>query len=120
MGWYSKQKSGPVYSNVSLIKRSLFQSKNGKLPYHDIILYLRKIWNKNSIEDIDYLVDIALHARKSYFKEDENGLWKVKQKIENLLDPIEIYAKQILSPFTIKETYKLLGNLISQQDYSHF
>lgn len=102
-------KSGPCYSNVSLIKRSLFQSKTRKLPYPEIILFTNNHWIKNestSVEEIKMLVDLALNARKSFFQEDENGLWEVKNQTDDTLDPIINYIKRSLKPFQLKEIIK--------------
>ncbi|MBX9975201.1 sigma-70 family RNA polymerase sigma factor [Cytobacillus firmus] len=107
MNGRSKQKSGPCYSNVSLIKRALYQSRNGSLPYPDIILYMQKNWTtSNKSNDIKLVVDLALNAKKSFFLEDENGLWGIKKQEETLLDEVVAFANAINRPFQLKEVIK--------------
>lgn len=116
MKWSLTHKSGPCYSNVSLIKRSLFQSKSGKLPYPEIVQYVINHWNKNdstSETDVISFVDLALNAPKSFFEEDENGLWGSRSQTDETLDPIINYAKALRKPFQLKELvrkFKLFNN----------
>lgn len=108
MGGYS-QNSGPVYSNVSLIKRALFQSTTGMLPSHEIVLYLVKHWNNTTIEEAEHLVNLALHAKTSFFiEEEDSGLWRIKKHIDTGLDGVFHYMSGQNHPFTAKELSKKL------------
>lgn len=101
------QKSGPCYSNVSLIKKVLFQSKNGSLPIPDIVLNLNLHWSsasKNSLST-EKLVEMALFAPKSFFLENENGLWEVRDHTNAHLDSIIQYAQKLHRQFQVKEMY---------------
>ncbi|MFV8829529.1 sigma-70 family RNA polymerase sigma factor [Alkalihalobacterium sp. APHAB7] len=103
-----RQKSGPVYSNVSLIKRALFQSPKGKLPFHEILVFVNNNWtsgHSNSLP-IDQLVGMALNAPRSFFEEDENGLWGVKYNIDQRLDEIYQIAHQLKQPFLVEDFIK--------------
>ncbi|MDR7316056.1 sigma-70 family RNA polymerase sigma factor [Brevibacillus nitrificans] len=103
-------KSGPCYSNVSLIKRALFQHKNGKLPFHEICLYVKLHWQNQTSQSLttEKLVELALYAPKSFFQEDETGLWEVKRQIDNSLDFIISYMERIHRPIQAKELHKKL------------
>jgi RNA polymerase sigma factor (sigma-70 family) len=101
--------SGPVYSNVSLIKKALFQTNRGKLPYHEIVLYLAKHWNRITLEEAERLVGLALHARLSFFLEDEEtGLWETKKHIDTNLNSVYVYMRNNHYPLSIKELAKKL------------
>jgi len=102
------KKSGPCYSNVSLIKKVLYQSKNGTLPLPDIVFYIQLNWNHQSNNGLssEKLVQMALYAPKSFFQEDENGLWKIKKHIDKNLDLIIDYIRKLHRPFQSKEVFK--------------
>ncbi|KRF39825.1 sigma-70 family RNA polymerase sigma factor [Paenibacillus sp. Soil787] len=104
---YNK-KSGPCYSNVSLIKKAIYQSRNGMLPFPDIVLYLKLNWSYESAISMstDKLVEMALYAPKSFFHENENGLWEAKKQIDNNLDFIIDYVTKLHRPFQLKEVIK--------------
>jgi RNA polymerase sigma factor (sigma-70 family) len=117
MNGMSQQKSGPCYSNVSLIKRALYQSKNGRLPYPDIILFMHKNWNNTTQEsDIKLVVDLALNAKKSFFLEDENGLWGIKHQEESLLDPVITFAKSVQKPFQLQEVMRKIETSFNKNE----
>lgn len=102
------RKSGPVFSNVSLIKRALLQNSKGKLPAHEILVYIKKNWSSGytvSLQ-IDELVNMALYARKSFFEEDEDGLWSVKEQKYGHLDKVEKFLREYKQPVTLKEIIK--------------
>ncbi|MDR7316062.1 sigma-70 family RNA polymerase sigma factor [Brevibacillus nitrificans] len=103
-------KSGPCYSNVSLIKKALFQSQNGKLPLYEIVLYVKLHWHTFSEQafTIEKMVELALFAPKSYFQEDNNGLWEVKNQIDTSLDFVLTYMKNINRPIEMKELHRKL------------
>jgi RNA polymerase primary sigma factor len=105
---YNK-KSGPCYSNVSLIKKALFQSNVGKLPFPDIVLYLKLNWNNSGSLAPEKLVEIALNAPKTFFQEDENGLWEVKRQVDSNLDFVISYVQKLHRPFKIKDIYRKLN-----------
>jgi hypothetical protein len=117
VSWTNYQKAGPCYSNVSLIKKALFQSKYGRLPYHEIILYFKKHWQGRitSTKNIEELVNLALYAPKSFFVEGDSELWSLKYEEDPVLNPVYKYAKSIHRPFKLKEVVKLLN--VSDYEY---
>ncbi|MGI8313810.1 sigma-70 family RNA polymerase sigma factor [Halobacillus mangrovi] len=120
MGYTSKQKSGPVYSNISLIKKSLAQSSSGKLPYHEIVLSLKKTWIKSSANDVELFVNLALNAKKSYFQEDENDLWEIKIRENEELNSVINYVRQIARPFKVKEIISMFPNKVSLNECDNY
>ncbi|MYL71732.1 sigma-70 family RNA polymerase sigma factor [Halobacillus litoralis] len=120
MGYTNKQKSGPVYSNISLIKKSLVQSPNGKLPYHDIVLSLKKTWIRSSGDDINFFVNLALNAKKSYFQEDENGLWAIKNRENRELNEVIRYVSEIARPFKVKEVISFFPGEVSLNELDNY
>ncbi|WP_099363585.1 hypothetical protein [Fredinandcohnia onubensis] len=101
----NKKIPGICYSNISLIKRALLQNPENILPYHEIVLYVKKNWmNLNSSSnDIQEIVDLALNAPKSYFYEVEDGLWGIKDKIDARLNHIYEYMNPRKSPLRISD-----------------
>ncbi|WP_423798187.1 hypothetical protein [Neobacillus sp. SAB-20_R2A] len=101
----NKSRPGICYSNVSLIKKALLQNPDHILPYPEILLYLKKNWtNLNSTtEEITRIVDLALNAPKSYFKEVEDGLWGIKDKIDGRLNHIYEYMNPRKIPLRIPD-----------------
>ncbi|WP_462411410.1 hypothetical protein [Neobacillus sp. Marseille-QA0830] len=93
------------YSNISLIKKALLQNPGNVLPYPEIVLYLKKNWmNLNSTtEEIERIVNLALFAPKSYFKEVEEGLWGIKDEVDPRLTHIFTYMDQRKIPLKIAD-----------------
>jgi len=111
--------SGPCYSNVSLIKRCLYQSTNGKLTYPEIIDFVDKYWTENVSKDKDEgkrLVELALYAPKSFFVEDENGLWGLKSQQDERLNPIIAYVKNLRRPFKLKEILRKFKSFNNERE----
>jgi RNA polymerase sigma factor (sigma-70 family) len=103
------QKSGPVYSNVSIIKRALYQSPNRSLPFYDIVLDLLKNWGNIGRSEAERLVTYALYAKRSFFEEDEEtSLWSVKRHYDSNVDNVVEFLKRRHEPYPVK---KLVQNL---------
>ncbi|MGE6204635.1 hypothetical protein [Guptibacillus hwajinpoensis] len=108
---------GIVYSNISLIKRALLLKDNRKIPYPEIVLFIKKHWTdlSSSSSEVEKIVNLALYAPKSHFVEDEEGLWKIKDQTDKRLDAIYDYVKKLKKPFkTGHIKYKL--NLYETED----
>lgn len=101
----NKSRQGICYSNISLIKKALLQNEDNVLPYPEILLYVKKNWvNLNSSTDeIKKIVDLALHAPKSFFYEVEEGLWGIKDKIDSRLNHIYEYMNPRKVPLRIPD-----------------
>jgi hypothetical protein len=101
----NKSAPGICYSNISLIKKALLQNSENILPYHEMLLYVKKNWmNLNSTSDeIKEIVDLALYAPKSYFYEVEDGLWGIKDKIDARLNHIYQYMNSRKIPLKISD-----------------
>jgi RNA polymerase sigma factor (sigma-70 family) len=103
------QKSGPVYSNVSFIKRALYQSPNRSLPFYDIVLDLLKNWRNIGRAEAEQLVTYALYAKRSFFEEDEEtGLWSVKRHYDPNLNNVVEFLNRKLQPYPVKKLVQKL------------
>ncbi|MDQ6598094.1 hypothetical protein [Bacillus salipaludis] len=93
MKMLNKDRPGICYSNISLIKKALLQNSENILPYPEILLYVKKNWMdlNSTFDDIKEIVELALYAPKSYFYEVEDGLWGIKDKIDDRLNHIYQY-----------------------------
>ncbi|MFJ5762798.1 hypothetical protein ACIQAA_27500 [Neobacillus sp. NPDC093182] len=105
MKMMNKDRPGICYSNISLIKKALLQNSENILPYHEILLYVKKNWtNLNSkADDIKGIVDLALYAPKSFFYEVDEGLWGIKDKTDARLNQIYNYMNPIKIPLKISD-----------------
>jgi RNA polymerase primary sigma factor len=121
-------KSGPVFSNISMIKRALHQSAKKSLSQYEITRFLANHWGQIAFEDAEQLVNLALHAKLSHFKEaDETGLWSIKYQEQSDLEHIYEYLKASNRLLTGKQLLKrakkmrgdqLLGQLMSDLRFS--
>ncbi|MEC0134347.1 MULTISPECIES: sigma-70 family RNA polymerase sigma factor [Paenibacillus] len=98
------QASGPVYSNVSLIKRAIYLSGSGMLPQHEIVLFIIKNWVDINYEEAQRLANYALYAKNSYFREvNETGLWSLKNQTDSTMDEIFIHMQNERRPLTVRQ-----------------
>lgn len=101
------QKSGPVYSNISMIKRALHQSRDKALPLYEIVLYLANHWDRIAFAEAENFVDLALKAKMSHFEEDATtGLWTIKQREQSDLDTLYRYMRNQFRLFTVAQLSK--------------
>ncbi|MFG1735345.1 sigma-70 family RNA polymerase sigma factor [Paenibacillus sp. 843] len=97
-------KSGPVYSNLSFIKRALYQSPTRSLPFYDIVLDLLKNWRSIGRTEAEQFVIYALYAKRSFFEEDlETGLWSVKRHNDPNLSIVVEFLKKKPEPLSVKQ-----------------
>ncbi|WP_079914814.1 sigma-70 family RNA polymerase sigma factor [Paenibacillus sp. 32352] len=121
-------KSGPVFSNISMIKRALHQSPTKSLSQYEIVRYLANHWNRITFEDAEHLTNLALQAKLSHFEEDTaTGLWTIKHREQSGLDDIYRYMVNQYRLFTVthlskrikwKDTGELFGQLVSDIRFS--
>ncbi|MDQ6598108.1 hypothetical protein [Bacillus salipaludis] len=93
------------------------------MPYPEIVQYVVSHWTKDvstSEADIQTFVDLALHAPRSYFEEDESGLWGIKSQIDESLSPIIEYVKNLKKPFQLRELTRRFRSFNTDRELREF